>query len=1544
MSGTFDRIALWLADNLHLSTMLLAGALVLVRFLKQPVRRLVVAKATIMAMFLLAILVALPGWSIIHLCLFEDHAPPPAAASPSSSSSLAVALPPIAPQSAAPENLATPTAIHKSSISLPALTWPQIIVGIYAAGAATVFAWLALGTFAATRLIRTSQPAPPELARALASINPPPSQGGARGGFSPALRTSPHIQVPVALGLTHPTIILPSSWLTQCTSPPFQGGARGGLSANELRIILAHEQAHIQNGDLRWLAIGRALLILFWPQPLYWLLRRQMRLDQESLADAAAADLTDRHEYAEHLVTWARALPRNTRPSLTAAVGLWESPSQLRRGISLLLNDRLTILRQCPRVWRLATTAIALIAAAALSPITLQPLSHAETSAEKPDRLPKELHPIFGASQAASSADDKGQSDASPNAREVETRHTVQGSATFVPGPLPTVPTNKKNAIVIGVVDIDGKPITGVEVRLYSASLRNGSAEFIKQSSSNDAGEVEFADVVPESSVAECRQIEATTKIPAALDSSFILALRHPGLTTEMFFQSDFEVALHGFHRAAKMRPAAELRGRATDPEGRPVAGALVAAGNWAGTFVIEGVNAVRTDSDGQFKFTDLVTFDAASARKRQANEFRLATAANRAIADVSPKPFDPADDLAVSDLVVTHPDFAVAAVQGGNVPGTTNVQMAPAAAIAGRVVHFDSGKPAAGVLVKAAGRPKNSTELLPDEVPSSDSVHSAATRPDEQGRYRLANLPAGTYGIWAQPESSDWQTMQWVCGGINDIEAKAGKAVQAPDLTIGPPGTIHGQLIDATTGQPLSVGDDSPAVSAMFHSMNGVSLQEVPLQTVPCTSDGSFELRALPGKMRVFVSVRLHKDTDFAKSDFRSDDDFYRSGPILELNYGENIDSDFSVRSVAWVEEIRTALIKANELMMKHQLPEAIAAFTEILANHPDNAPALRGRAYVHLQAGQIPETVADFESLLKLTPDDFEAQVRLAEFLSSSPTESIRDGRRAVDLAQRAVANLRDYQNSAEALSWAHCVLAAAYAETGNFEKAITTQQEALKIAPTPLKKDYQSRLELYQAGHPYRRPAAPAKVESKESPARDDKPAPPSDPSDEKQSATRPDDAAPAATPDTESSQSSTDPVSSSAAKIVGQVTGKDGKPLARALIRAAIPAADMRFVQLGGKNKTFETTAGDDGRYALDVPVRNGATTASIDAMAPGYRRLSGTLRSGGDARQLTISPGSVVESSFVLEPALYVKGIVLDERGKPIAGVEIDANGDTSRSSGGIERTASRPDGSFEVFNYPLQPSQEDGETEKGVIGFFLPEYVRNSIKDIYALSDDQRNSLRVVLPTGHTIAGVVFDADHQPDANVMVEAAIEAKDELANGRKATMTDAAGKFVLHGLAPGLTTLRAHDLRQHQKVEVPITLNADSLDTKLLLQPIKLTTEPQKINVLGLSLTDLTDELRDIYNIYNRHGALILDPGKDSARLGIGELAEGYTFWMVGDEPISNVRELIEKLIAESVKPEAEKYGCRVVYSFRDLDFVGTNTQYLKLTPADLRELR
>ncbi len=189
------------------------------------------------------------------------------------------------------------------------------------------------------------------------------------------------------------------------------------------------------------------------------------------------------------------------------------------------------------------------------------------------------------------------------------------------------------------------------------------------------------------------------------------------------------------------------------------------------------------------------------------------------------------------------------------------------------------------------------------------------------------------------------------------------------------------------------------------------------------------------------------------------------------------------------------------------------------------------------------------------------------------------------------------------------------------------------------------------------------------------------------------------------------------------ITGRATNESGEALADVLVKVAVPAKDMRFVFYGAGFKTLQARTDRDGRYRLELPATVEAT-ASIDAMKPGYRSLAGTLMNGGDARKVDVSPGTVAQASFTLPRALYVKGVVVDELGAPIAGGRVFAHAGFAHASGGIEITESRADGSFEVFNYPLEP-MSGGEKFKGNIAFEHPDYIAETIDDIYPMSAEQ---------------------------------------------------------------------------------------------------------------------------------------------------------------------------------------------------------------------------
>lgn len=113
-------------------------------------------------------------------------------------------------------------------------------------------------------------------------------------------------------------------------------------------------------------------MILLFPHPLYWCLRRRIRLDQEAMADAAASGRTGPINYAEMLVRWCRAAKQPARA--VALLPMAARPSQLKRRIRTLVNCNLPVKFHCSICWRLCAWALIAAATLALSVLTLRPL------------------------------------------------------------------------------------------------------------------------------------------------------------------------------------------------------------------------------------------------------------------------------------------------------------------------------------------------------------------------------------------------------------------------------------------------------------------------------------------------------------------------------------------------------------------------------------------------------------------------------------------------------------------------------------------------------------------------------------------------------------------------------------------------------------------------------------------------------------------------------------------------------------------------------------------------------------------------------------------------------------------------------------------------------------------------------------------------------------------------------------------------------------------------------------------------------------------
>jgi tetratricopeptide (TPR) repeat protein len=153
--------------------------------------------------------------------------------------------------------------------------------------------------------------------------------------------------------------------------------------------------------------------------------------------------------------------------------------------------------------------------------------------------------------------------------------------------------------------------------------------------------------------------------------------------------------------------------------------------------------------------------------------------------------------------------------------------------------------------------------------------------------------------------------------------------------------------------------------------------------------------------------------------------------------------------------------------LLRAERLDEAVAQFQEVLRIRPDFAAGHNNLGSVLFQKGQLDAAAAHFGTALERSPDYADAAdnvARVAWLLATCPEASIRNGARAVELAQRADHTYRG-KNAAIART-----LAAAFAEASRFSEAVSTARRALGLVSGTDKEELQKQLALYEAQKPY------------------------------------------------------------------------------------------------------------------------------------------------------------------------------------------------------------------------------------------------------------------------------------------------------------------------------------------------------------------------------------------------------------------------------------------------------------------------------------------
>jgi tetratricopeptide (TPR) repeat protein len=143
-----------------------------------------------------------------------------------------------------------------------------------------------------------------------------------------------------------------------------------------------------------------------------------------------------------------------------------------------------------------------------------------------------------------------------------------------------------------------------------------------------------------------------------------------------------------------------------------------------------------------------------------------------------------------------------------------------------------------------------------------------------------------------------------------------------------------------------------------------------------------------------------------------------------------------------------------------------AIADFSEAIRLGPQDAEAYDNRGSAWQRKGDNARAIADFSEAIRLGPGEPGPYNNLGWLLATSKSATVRDGKHAVELAQKAC----------ELTGWKDPdyidTLAVAYAEAGNFGEAIRWQEKTLEFPEFSKAngENARARIALYREQKPY------------------------------------------------------------------------------------------------------------------------------------------------------------------------------------------------------------------------------------------------------------------------------------------------------------------------------------------------------------------------------------------------------------------------------------------------------------------------------------------
>lgn len=565
---------------------------------------------------------------------------------------------------------------------------------------------------------------------------------------------------PASVGAWRTCVVVPASLLD-------------ALAPTELRLVLLHELMHCRRRDVLVDRLAALVTGMHWFNPFAWFALARLRAEREMACDAAVLDLVGERQRGGYGQTVLNVMARCVRPApWPGLVGFGQRASMTRRILDIASYRQ--------RSW--ASTALAATVATALLLTGFTSALEGQAPAPPPQQPPRPVLDFIPVQAPA------------PTAGDVVMLEDPPASP---PGPAAVVERDGK--VTITGQCLDGEtPVSDARVRVFRVQV--DGVEQVLDSKSDEEGRFTLAELPAPSTRDE---------LPRWY---YVIAATSPGRATGVRLLGR-GVTINGALTFVMPR-GATLRGRVTDPDGKPVPGAYVSTSSAMGVGrSLEGILGATTDGDGRFEVSDLRPWTPGKG-----TEERL-----------------PDGDVVVtrivsSFLLVNHPDFARTRGVYRRVPSEVNVTLQPAATIVGVVFDEVGGEPAAGVTVSMQATNDRVNDL-------GDSWQQTMT--DDRGHYKFTSVSPGKFNIWAEAEDR-------TCAAVDSLETTAGQQVAAPFIRLIEGGWIEGTVVNGAgkpfaknaKGEPVQIGIYGPS-----RPRSGAAIQSTKVD-----EQGHFKMRAAPG------------------------------------------------------------------------------------------------------------------------------------------------------------------------------------------------------------------------------------------------------------------------------------------------------------------------------------------------------------------------------------------------------------------------------------------------------------------------------------------------------------------------------------------------------------------------------------------------------------------------------------------------------------------------------------------------------------------------